>query len=101
MFEAKKIEIDFGQQKVAFAPFNLGELRKLKSVTKNDKGLDLLLNVMPLLASAAKRGGTEITQDQLEELVDLDNFDSVFTAMMGGSVDKNQGGVKPEPSTGA
>lgn len=90
----KTFKYDFGEQTVEFDIFRLGELRRLDELVAslqdsasqgNKRATARIAELLPYLAAAAGRVDKSVSQDRLEELLDMYNFAEVFQGVLANS----------------
>src|SRR5256885_13128052 len=80
----------------------IGELRKLQPVLDGlGKGdpFKSILDLMPLVHASLSKAHPDLTQENLESIITVENFNEVFNAVLEASgLRKNSGEAQPAPA---
>lgn len=106
----KGVEKELGGEMRTIPPLSLGAVQRLlpklqqfqKSGEMNDENMALVADVV---GSALRRNYPELTNEQVMEMLDMDNFQEILDAVLStskltGNAKGNGAGVETSPSTG-
>lgn len=84
MLKQKVINTSLGE--LTFTSLTLGELRQLDAIfqepPKDNEGVTGILKYLPLIHSSVRKAHQDMTAEQMEQGLDIEDFNLAFSAML-------------------